>query len=37
MPLSVKSQLDEVGSARGVDLADKARTWTVYVVRKRPG
>jgi hypothetical protein len=37
MPDDVKARLEVVGSARGLDLADKARTWTVYVLRKRPG
>jgi 4-amino-4-deoxy-L-arabinose transferase-like glycosyltransferase len=36
MPPDVKAQLDVVGSARGLDLPDKGRTWTVLVVRKRP-
>jgi 4-amino-4-deoxy-L-arabinose transferase-like glycosyltransferase len=35
MPQTVRSQLKLVGSARGRDLADQARTWTVYVLRKR--
>jgi hypothetical protein len=35
MPQPVKSQWQLAGVTRGRDLADKARTWTVYVLRKR--
>jgi 4-amino-4-deoxy-L-arabinose transferase-like glycosyltransferase len=36
MPHEVKDRLEVVGSARGLDVADRGRTWTVWVVRKRP-
>jgi hypothetical protein len=35
MPADVKAKWDDLGSSRGLDLADKARTWTVHVLRKR--
>ena len=34
-PDSVKSQLEVLGEKTGIDLADRGRTWTVFVVRKR--
>jgi 4-amino-4-deoxy-L-arabinose transferase-like glycosyltransferase len=37
MPDSVKDRLEVLGEARGLDLADRGRTWTVYVLRKRSG
>jgi hypothetical protein len=37
MPDAVKAHVDVVGGARGLNLADRGRTWTVYVLRKRPG
>ena len=37
MPGTVKSQWQLAGVTRGRDLADQARTWTVYVLRKRDG
>jgi 4-amino-4-deoxy-L-arabinose transferase-like glycosyltransferase len=35
MPPAVKSQWQLAGVTRGRDLADKARAWTVYILRKR--
>jgi 4-amino-4-deoxy-L-arabinose transferase-like glycosyltransferase len=37
MPARVKSNLELVGAQRGLDLADRGRVWTVYVLRKTRG
>src|SRR5439155_2010520 len=34
-PAEIQQQWDVIGSSKGIDIADKGRTWTVYVLRKK--